>query len=66
IDADETGLRVEGKLPWLHVLARGLLTWMGIHPNRGKKAIAAFTTAGSLTAIWCASLLWAMPLTCAN
>src|SRR5919108_3173999 len=45
--ADETGLRVYGKLPWLHVLATGLLTWMGIHPQRGKKAFDAF---GLLTA----------------
>jgi transposase len=40
--ADETGLGVEGKLHWLHVLATCLLTWMGIHPHRGKKAFDAF------------------------
>jgi transposase len=47
VPADETGLRVDGKLQWLHVLATTCLTWMGIHPNRGKKAIDAF---GLLTA----------------
>jgi transposase len=46
--ADETGLRVDGKLHWRHVLATGLLTWMGIHPQRGKKAFDAF---GLLTAL---------------
>ena len=45
--ADETGLRVDGKLHWLHVLATASLTWVGIHPNRGKKAFEAF---GLLTA----------------
>lgn len=45
--ADETGMRVEGKLHWLHVLATGWLTWIGRHANRGQKAFEAF---GLLTA----------------
>ncbi|CAK0755483.1 hypothetical protein CCP3SC1_240032 [Gammaproteobacteria bacterium] len=35
-------MRVAGKLHWLHVLATGLLTWVGIHPNRGKQTLDAF------------------------
>jgi len=40
--ADETGMRVAGKLHWLHVLATPALTWLGSHANRGKKAFDAF------------------------
>jgi transposase len=40
--ADETGMKVSGKLHWLHVLATTLLTWIGCHPNRGRKAFDAF------------------------
>ena len=40
--ADETGMRVAGKLYWLHVLATTVLTWMGSHMNRGKTAFDAF------------------------
>jgi transposase len=40
--ADETGMRVAGKLFWLHVLATRTLTWIGSHMNRGKKAFDAF------------------------
>ena len=35
--ADETGMRVAGKLHWVHVLTTELLAWMGIHAKRGKK-----------------------------
>jgi transposase len=45
--ADETGLRVDGKLHGLHVLVTAGLTWIGIHANRGQKAFEAF---GLLTA----------------
>lgn len=47
--ADETGMRAEGKLSWVHFVANPTLTWMGAHPNRGKKAfddlgiLSAFT-----------------------
>jgi transposase len=40
--ADETGMRVAGKLYWLHVLATPALTWLGSHANRGKQAFDAF------------------------
>jgi transposase len=42
--ADETGMRVAGQLHWLHVLATTCLTWIGIHPNRGKKAFGLLTS----------------------
>ena len=41
VHADETGMRVAGKLHWLHVLATTGLTWIGGHANRGKKAFDA-------------------------
>jgi transposase len=42
VNADETGMRVDSKLAWLHVLATTLLTWMGVHPKRGSAAFDAF------------------------
>lgn len=40
--AAETGMRVAGKIHWMHVLVTPLLTWLGAHPNRGTKACDAF------------------------
>jgi transposase len=36
--ADETGMRAEGKLSWVHFVTNPTLTWMGAHANRGTKA----------------------------
>jgi transposase len=39
--ADETGLRVNKTLHWMHVLASANLTWLGLHAKRGKEAFHA-------------------------
>ena len=39
--ADESGLRVAGKLHWLHTVATGTHTWYGVHARRGMEAIKA-------------------------
>jgi transposase len=42
LHADETGLRINGKRHWLHVLATPELTWYGVHPKRGRDAMEDF------------------------
>lgn len=41
LHADESGLRVAGKLHWLHIAANETHTWYGVHPKRGMEAIEA-------------------------
>jgi transposase len=42
LHADETGVKVEGKLGWFHVLSTDLLSFFGYHKKRGKEAINEF------------------------
>ncbi|MFT4553643.1 MAG: transposase [Chlamydiales bacterium] len=39
---DETGMRCEKKLHWIHVASSEVATFFGIHTKRGKEAINAF------------------------
>ena len=47
--ADETGMRLGGGLSWLHVAVTEMLTWMGIHKNRGGAAMEEFGIMRALT-----------------
>lgn len=39
VHVDETGLRVEGKLNWLHVVCNPVFTYLFVHLKRGKVAL---------------------------
>ena len=42
LHADETGVRLNGKLHWMHVLSNEFLSYFGHHQKRGKQAIDDF------------------------
>ena len=42
LNGDETGLRVQGKLQWVHGLGSSLLTWYGLHAHKSLQSMKDF------------------------
>ncbi len=48
---DETGLRVEGSLHWVHVASNALYTFLGAHKRRGNVATDEFDIINKMTGV---------------
>jgi transposase len=51
VHVDESGLRVAGKLHWVHVATTGKYTLIWVHPKRGRAGIDAGQVMASMTGI---------------
>ena len=51
VHADETGMRIQGKLHWLHCAATTTLTWLAPHAKRGSSAFEALGLLGGIKGV---------------
>jgi transposase len=58
VHVDESGLRVAGKLHWLHVASTSLLTFFGVHGNRGAQAMDALGVLPHCLSSWLIHDFW--------